>query len=254
MPSRSLLMLLLGSSKLYGSLQEGGRKHAHVPNPSRLLPALTRCNPSPQLKPQNGGRRRLRQPSLPTTPREMWALDCPSGAVLWVPRISTQRVVSKILPGFYWKFASQCPLLANHGLHPGGGGPRSHLQCTFNPGQIAACNPTWPGTPPTEISKLSLSCPVQGLRSSSPAHTVQEHANPSPFWPRLHRGSGSTCWAPGVHPATAEQLPVALAGPLVLAAGTCPQGVCVMVHYYSLGVMHAPATHCTCKHPLFKDR
>ncbi len=32
------------------------------------------------------------------------------------------------------------------------------------PGQIAACNPTWPGTPPAELSKQSLRGPRQGVR------------------------------------------------------------------------------------------
>ncbi len=149
-------MLLLGSSKLYGSPQEGGHKHANVPNPSRLLPALTKCNPSPHPRPQHSGRRRLIQPPLPTTPREMWALDCPSGAVLWVPRVSTQRAVSNILLGFYWEVA-QCPW-ANHGL------PRSHLQCAFNPGQIAACNQRGPAHHQRNLASCFLRGPMQGLR------------------------------------------------------------------------------------------
>ena len=44
-------------------------------------------------------------------------------------------------------FNHPVPLLVNHDL------PRSHLRCVSAPGQIAACYPTWPGTPPAELSK-----------------------------------------------------------------------------------------------------
>ena len=75
-------MLLLGAAKLYGRPQEVGRKHAHGPNPNRLLPPSTGWNSSPHLKPPDTESVRCGH-----------SVD-QSGAVLWVSRISTQRVVS----------------------------------------------------------------------------------------------------------------------------------------------------------------
>ena len=75
-------MLLLGAAKLYGRPQEVGRKHAHDPNPNRLLPPSTGWNSSPHLKPPD------------TESGRCGHSVAQSGAVLWVSRISTQRVVS----------------------------------------------------------------------------------------------------------------------------------------------------------------
>ena len=70
MSMRPQLVLLLGAAKLYGRPQEVGRKHAHDPNPNRLLPPSTGWNSSPHLKPRH-------------REWEMWALGCPewSGTV-----------------------------------------------------------------------------------------------------------------------------------------------------------------------------
>ena len=75
-------MLLLGAAKLYGRPQEVGRKHAHDPNPNRLLPPSTGWNSSPHLKPPD------------TESVRCGHSVAQSGAVLWVSRVSTQRVVS----------------------------------------------------------------------------------------------------------------------------------------------------------------
>ena len=75
-------MLLLGAAKLYGRPQEVGRKHAHDPNPNRLLPPSTGWNSSPHLKPPD------------TESGRCGHSVAQSGAVLWVSRVSTQRVVS----------------------------------------------------------------------------------------------------------------------------------------------------------------
>ena len=103
-PVGPLSELLLGSSKLYGSPQEGGHKHAHVPNPSRLLPALTKCNPFPHLKPQFSGRRRLVQSAAAFARRSSGDVGTrlPEWGGTVGSRVSTQRVVSNIPLGFYW--------------------------------------------------------------------------------------------------------------------------------------------------------
>ena len=103
-PVGPLSELLLGSSKLYGSPQEGGHKHAHVPNPSRLLPALTECNPFPHLKPQFSGRRRLVQGPAAFARRSSGDVGTrlPEWGGTVGSRVSAQRVVSNIPLGFYW--------------------------------------------------------------------------------------------------------------------------------------------------------
>ena len=75
MPSMVPLMLLLGSSKLSGVSQEGGREHAHVPNPNRFLRALTKCNPFPHL---NSREQELRcGHSIARVGRYRWILGFP---------------------------------------------------------------------------------------------------------------------------------------------------------------------------------
>ena len=75
MPSMVPLMLLLGSSKLSGVSQEGGREHAHVPNPNRFLRALTKCNPFPHL---NSREQELRcGHSIARVGRYRWVLGFP---------------------------------------------------------------------------------------------------------------------------------------------------------------------------------
>ena len=140
-------MLLLGAAKLYGRPQEVGRKHAHDPNPNRLLPPSTGWNSSPHLKPPD------------TESVRCGHSVAQSGAVLWVSRVSTQRVVS-IFPWGSTGAEFQPPSALVGQPRP----PQESLAVCVCPGPDRCLLPTWPGTPPAELSKQSLRGPRQGVR------------------------------------------------------------------------------------------